>query len=132
MTQYGWYDPEDNEGHVGPFDSKEEAIEDAKHNVEFYDDDNKAVIHIGEIEWLEPHCFLPTTDSILNDIEDCMHGEVFFDDDPLDFKIGNDEADEELQNFLEEWAKKHLESMIFRIIGPIEKVTIEKDKGPVE
>jgi hypothetical protein len=109
----------------------EELFVYAKHNVDFYDD-NKVVIHIGEIEWLEPHCFLPTTDSILNDIEDCMHGEVFFDDDPLDFKVGNDEADEELQNFLEEWAKKHLESMIFRIIEPIEKVTIEKDKGSVE
>jgi len=119
--EWGWMEPDKAQGH-GPFDTREEALEDAKGY------DVKEIL-VGRYEWIDPCEYLPDDiESLLETIDDAASGDLSVDDSIVEVQeIEGADAQAELREALRAWGKRWLvaTSMVLQEEG-CEKVTIGK------
>jgi hypothetical protein len=108
--EWGWMIRNAEHAH-GPFDSREEAVEDAKdycHNTSL-----DGVIY-GICRWGDPKTYLPDMDELLDRMNEVAYDDEFgfFDDEIFDVSSKEDakNADIELETFLRAWADRWINS----------------------
>jgi hypothetical protein len=118
---WAWEDPKDSECN-GPFNSREEAIQDAKINSE-----NSEVL-IGHVKYPKPSDFISIDmDSMLEDMDMMAADNCYYSTDGPIFEVNSEEAKNELDQLLKDWADKWIEPQYWTF-EEVEKVKWIKEK----
>lgn len=110
-TQWGWMSP-GSEVADGPYDTREEAIEDAR---KYYaDDELPARIIVGQIVWPEPSEFgrlVADCDALCERMDETLFdgGDFHSGEDPGFMPKSLGEAQVALEAALEQWAREHIQ-----------------------
>lgn len=125
---WGWERQNDDVGH-GTFESREEAIEDARDHLR---PGQTRVISVGHIKELEAADYVTVdSDELLDDAAQQVFDDYGCEEDRLFDFVSTEvipEAVQELHKFMREWASKYLYNTEgFWILEEVEEVTISKE-----
>lgn len=104
-TEWAWMVTHSGKAH-GPFDTREEALEDAKEHG--YDGPNDGIA-IGTCAWADAEDYLPSMDSVLEGMNECaFDGDFSFYDDAV-FEVEHpSQAEKDFNELITAWAAAHV------------------------